>query len=141
MALAQAAAAMVASPGTDMTPYVLGGVSALLATGSTVILTLWRRDIAGMERVIKLERDARVAAETECAKQSDRLDYSAKRIDAMAAEYVAISKDLAREQAKREAREEHHRDVGSSPGRLPTNPSMAAVPLPLPPPRIRSTNE
>lgn len=132
ISLLSQAAAIATDSGAE--GYIRWGVTILLAAAGGVIGLLWRLDRAQLVNTIT-KQDA------EAAKLSDRLDYSAKKMEVMAAEYVAARTELAREQARREAREEHVRDVGSSPGRLPTNPAMQAIPLPLPPPRTRHHDE
>lgn len=121
---------MVDASGGVTASTILSVAIGIVTIAGAAIAVLWKLDRTQLTDHIK-------KLEEENAKLNNRLDYSAKKIGAMAAEYVATRTDLAREQSARETREGLGLDRGSSPGRAPTNPNMQAVPLPLPPPRVR----
>lgn len=151
--VAQAAAA---GAGDGPSGYILWGVSVLLTAASTVIVALWRRDVAGMERsiaaekawrvdAVAAERTARLAALEEAKKLLERNTYLTQKIESVTGEYVVTREELARERARRETREEIARESKDPPPlvRTSTHPSLQlpAVPLPLPPPRSRGSND
>jgi hypothetical protein len=125
---AQANAALVDASGGVSASTVVTIASTVVTAVSVAIAVIFRQYIAQLTGTIA-KQDA------ELQKLNDRLKFSAQKIDAMVADSIGLHSELARERALREARELVPRDSGSSPGRIPTNPSMAAVPLPLPPPK------
>jgi hypothetical protein len=128
---AQANAALVDASGGVSASTILSIALGAVGVAGTVIGILWKLDRAQLTSTIA-KQDA------ELLKLNDRLKFSAQKIDAMVADSIGLHSELARERALREAREFVPRDSGSSPGRTPTNPSMMAVPLPLPPPKSKS---
>ena len=125
--LAQTVAAMDVS-GSVAASTILGVALGAVGVAGSVIAILWKLDRTQLTNTIT-KQDA------ELLKLNDRLKFSAQKIDAMTADSIVMHTDLARERALREAREMLGRESHPSSGRSPTNPSMVAVPLPLPPPK------
>lgn len=129
--LAQASAAIVDASGGVSASTVVTIASTIVTAVSVAIAVIFRQYIAQLTGTIT-KQDA------ELQKLNDRLKFSAQKIDAMVADSIGLHTDLARERALREARESPpppSRESSSHLVRTPTNPSMSAVPLPLPPPK------
>lgn len=140
----QAAAAITDASSSGPGAYIQWGVSILLTSAAGAIGVLWRRDIAGLERVIALERAARVATQVEINNLSEANSYLTRKIETVTAECMATREELAREQTRRQTREEMARESRDPPPpRTITHPNLQipAIPLPLPPPRGRGPHD